>query len=133
MTAVNIYDIQSFTYSETENSERQCQGVIQVNADHPVFDGHFPGNPVVPGVYQVQMVKDLVEKALNHPVKLFESDNIKFLSMINPQETTLLEFNIHIKPITASQFTANANIGSGSKIFLKFKGKFKLEAGCKKR
>ena len=133
MPATNIYDVQSFSCAEIENSERQCQGIIQVNVNHPVFDGHFPGNPIVPGVCQVQMVKELVERAMDHQLRLFESDNIKFLSMINPREITILEVSLHIKPINASQVTANAVIGSGSKVFLKFKGKFEAETGCNKK
>jgi 3-hydroxyacyl-[acyl-carrier-protein] dehydratase len=123
----NFYDIQSFTDVETGGVERKFNAVALLNALHPVYDGHFPGNPVVPGVCQVQMVKELVEKALGHPVRLYESDNIKFLSMINPLINSRLEFGISIRPIAGNQYSAYAVIGSGSSVFLKFKGKFELE------
>jgi len=28
---------------------------IALNKDHPVFEGHFPGNPILPGVCTVKM------------------------------------------------------------------------------
>lgn len=33
----------------------------------PVFLGHFPGQPLVPGVYQVALVGELVRRALARP------------------------------------------------------------------
>ena len=77
-------------------------------------------------------VKELVEKAVNLPLVLRESDNIKFLSMINPQVNPQLVFDILIKPIADQQFSATATIGSGSSVFLKFKGKFESEGSCRK-
>ena len=124
MLSGKFFDIQSFTIDESEATQQKYHAIVSLNADHPIYQGHFPGNPVVPGVCQVQMVKELVEKAVNHSLTLFESDNIKFLLMINPQVNPQLEVNILIKPISDQQISATASIGSGSSVFLKFKGKF---------
>jgi 3-hydroxyacyl-[acyl-carrier-protein] dehydratase len=126
MLSASFFDIQSFTLEESEPTLQKYQAVVSLNASHPIYEGHFPGNPVVPGVCQVQMVKELVEKAVCHSLTLFESDNIKFLSMINPQLNPQLEFNILIKPIGDQQISATASISSGSSVFLKFKGKFEF-------
>ena len=123
----NFYDIQSFTGSDPEGSPQQFTVVTLLNANHPIYRGHFPGNPVVPGVCQIQMVKELVEKTGNHSLKLVESDNIKFLSMINPNLTPRLEFRILIKPIADRQISATVSIVSDLTVFLKFKGKFEFE------
>lgn len=123
----NFFDIQTYAASQTGESEQQLRVITRLNLQHPVFLGHFPGNPVVPGVCQVQMVRELVAKALEIPVKLFESDNIKFLSMINPVENPSIEFDIRIRPVDKNQYAVNAVIGSASLVFLKFKGKFQEE------
>jgi len=123
----NFFDIQTFAASQASESEQQVRAVTILNLQHPVFGGHFPGNPVVPGVCQVQMVRELVAKALEIPVKLYESDNIKFLSMINPVENPSIEFDIRIRPADKNQYVVHALIGSASSVFLKFKGKFQGE------
>jgi 3-hydroxyacyl-[acyl-carrier-protein] dehydratase len=127
-----FFDIQSFTTEEPVGIQQRHLVVVTLNRDHSIYRGHFPGNPVVPGVCQVQMVRELVETAVKQPLKLTESDNIKFLAMINPAVNPQLEFTMIIKPVTDHQFAVTASIGSGSTVFLKFKGKFDSEPGCKK-
>ena len=119
-----FFDIQSFTLEESEATTQKYLVLATLNSNHPIYLGHFPGNPVVPGVCQVQMVKELVELAVKLPLKLRESDNIKFLSMINPLLNPTLEFNIFIKIVSDQQYSVTATIGFGSLVFLKFKGKF---------
>jgi 3-hydroxyacyl-[acyl-carrier-protein] dehydratase len=58
---------------------------IQWNATHPIFQGHFPGQPVVPGVCMVQLVMEILELALKNDLRLQESSNIKFLHFIDPR------------------------------------------------
>ena len=122
----NFLYIQSVSVAEPFGSQQQClySGVLSEN--HMIYKGHFPGNPIVPGVCQVQMIKELVELTVKHPLNLTESDNIKFLSMINPRINSHLEFNIHIIRTTDCQFSVTANIKSGATTFLKFKGKFEF-------
>jgi 3-hydroxyacyl-[acyl-carrier-protein] dehydratase len=124
MLTGNFFDIQSFTCTRNEEAQQNYHAVASLIESHPIYQGHFPGNPVVPGVCQVQMVKELVEKAVKHSVKLTESDNIKFLSMINPLVHPQLDFNIFIKPAGVHRFSVTASIESGELVFLKFKGKF---------
>jgi 3-hydroxyacyl-[acyl-carrier-protein] dehydratase len=132
MLSGDFFDIQSFTSENGDEGQQKIHVVVSIIGSHPIFQGHFPGSPVVPGVCQVQMVKELIEKAVRHRLNLTESDNIKFLSMINPQVNPQLEFNILIKPVTVQQLSATATIESGPSLFLKFKGKFESEGSCQK-
>jgi 3-hydroxymyristoyl/3-hydroxydecanoyl-(acyl carrier protein) dehydratase len=60
---------------------------FHIPADHPAFAGHFPGQPVLPGVVLLSLVMRAVERrpALRH--RLGESpciDQVKFLSPVGP-------------------------------------------------
>jgi len=128
MLSGSFFDIQSFNPDEQEHVQQKINAVVSLNPSHPLFEGHFPGNPVVPGVCQVQMVKELVEKALDRPLILRESDNIKFLAMINPLMNPVLNITLVISPVVGNRFAATATIGHGPSLFLKFKGTFEPSA-----
>lgn len=123
-----FFDIQTFTVDTIDAEQYQIKAIVRLNSAHKIFHGHFPGNPVVPGVCQVQMVKELAERALQQSLRLRESDNIKFLSMIVPTADPILDITLQIRNTDNQQYTATAVIGSGEKVFLKFKGKFEIEA-----
>ena len=57
---------------------------LAVARDHPAYEGHFPGNPIVPGVCTIAIIKELLEKALEKKLVLKESKAVKFLGLINP-------------------------------------------------
>jgi 3-hydroxyacyl-[acyl-carrier-protein] dehydratase len=95
---------------------------VKLNPGHPVYKGHFPGNPVVPGVCQVQMIKELSSLVLNKEIILSYSDNIKFLSMIRPSETEILTLSLDIREKENECWSVNAVISRENQVFLKFKG-----------
>ena len=57
---------------------------ISYNADHEIFGGHFPGQPVVPGVCTMDMIKDMLQCALEQKLILRNTGQIKFLQLILP-------------------------------------------------
>jgi 3-hydroxyacyl-[acyl-carrier-protein] dehydratase len=60
--------------------------------DHPVFAGHFPGHPIIPGVLLLDWTQTAIEATLGQPVHaLIEA---KFHSPATPADTLTLEFDI---------------------------------------
>lgn len=98
---------------------------VEFNAGHQIFHGHFPGNPVVPGVCQVQMIKELLELTLHKEMVLVKSDNIKFLAMISPSASGVVQVDLDIREKPGEMVETIGTISGETMIFLKFKGIFK--------
>lgn len=62
--------------------------VLSLNPDHFIFQAHFPGEPITPGVCIVQMGKELLEELMGRGLELVKVKNVKFLSVVSPRETT---------------------------------------------
>lgn len=64
-----------------------------VAADSPAFDGHFPGNPILPGVVQIHWAMHFANELLDFDINRFESiKNLKFKQPIEPK--TWLKLNL---------------------------------------
>ncbi len=113
-----------------EQTEAVVRLGITLIPEHPVYDGHFPGNPVTPGACMIQMIKELVADHLGRKVLLTESRQIKFLNLLIPDRTSELELSIETVSADASCVTVKAQIADSSCTYLKFSGKFKLDGKC---
>ena len=59
----------------------------QVPAGHPCLAGHFPGNPVVPGVVLLELVLNAVRAWHGTPGRLRRLLTTKFLLPLRPDES----------------------------------------------
>lgn len=60
---------------------------FRFGADDPVFAGHFPTRPLLPGVFQLEMARAAAEWALGCPLAVREISKAKFQRPIVPGET----------------------------------------------
>src|SRR5438477_7642907 len=63
-------------------------------ADDAVFAGHFPGNPILPGVFQLELARMAAETVLKCPLALREISKAKFRLPISPMETIRVELKL---------------------------------------
>lgn len=67
---------------------------VAINQEHKIYKAHFPGQPITPGVCQIQMVTELLSLQLGAKVELTDIKNVKYMAVISPGETQ--EFDIRI-------------------------------------
>jgi len=116
--------INDFFYTRCINNEEgSVKATLEINPAHSIFAGHFPGQPVVPGVCMVQIIKEVLEGVLGRSLQLQKADHIKFLSMIVPEEHTVIEASIAYSS-DASGISVVAVLTKGGTVCLKLKGSF---------
>ena len=67
---------------------------LELNPSCFIYQAHFPGEPITPGVCIMQMGKEVLEDVLEKPLQVASVKNIKFLSIISPKETTSIIYQL---------------------------------------
>ena len=79
--------------SESVVASRQ----VEIAVDHPAFDGHFPGQPVLPGV---ALLAEVLEAALREPALAAcigaepRLAVVKFLATVGPGASLAIDFRL---------------------------------------
>jgi 3-hydroxyacyl-[acyl-carrier-protein] dehydratase len=69
---------------------------ITINKNHEIFNGHFPGNPVTPGVCMLQIIKEITQQVVDSKIMMTNASNIKFMALINPDVNPNLRLELDI-------------------------------------
>lgn len=85
---------QLFTLSDRQDIDGQLSWNLHLEAGHKIFKGHFPDNPILPGVCMMHMVKETLEQEFSTKLRVRKADQLKFLRIIDPRETPELKLQI---------------------------------------
>jgi UDP-3-O-[3-hydroxymyristoyl] N-acetylglucosamine deacetylase/3-hydroxyacyl-[acyl-carrier-protein] dehydratase len=85
-----------------EIGEESIVGVKNVTMNEPMFQGHFPGNPVFPGVLQIEAMAQCggifslskVEDPHLYSTYFMKIDNVKFKKKVLPGDTLVFELHL---------------------------------------
>lgn len=115
MLVEDIYTIIGQGISETE-----ATFTLRFHLDHPIFKGHFPEQPIVPGAILTQIACNFASLITHQKMVLTSAKRIKFLNLILPDKTPeicyhlqwdivdnqyLIKCSIHNEEIQFSQMT----------------------------
>lgn len=116
----NFYSIISLTRTEQDLNAEIC-----INPEHKIFEGHFPDQPVVPGVCMIQIIKELTEHILNSSVRLQTAVQVKFLQLLIPAKEETVKVQIALKPGNTDQhYVVNASLLQNEKAIMKLSARF---------
>ena len=85
-----------------EIDKKHCVAVKNVTVNEPFFPGHFPQEPVMPGVLQVEamaqaagvLVLNYLEEPERYSTYFLKIDNVKFRQKVVPGNTLLLNVSL---------------------------------------
>jgi len=59
---------------------------LRIPANHPALPGHFPGQPIVPGVLLLDAVIEAAQHWLGTPIRLQTLTQAKFIAPLLPEQ-----------------------------------------------
>ena len=89
---------------------------VQVPIDHPAFAGHFPGQPLLPGVSLLAEVLEAVmyDAALSAAVgPSLRLGTVKFLAPVRPGAVISLQFDVTARAVRFDVREADRLVASG--------------------
>ncbi len=101
--------------------ENQLIASIHLNENDAIFKGHFPGNPITPGVAQLEIIKELLAMHYKRAIQLKSISNCKYLAIMNPIEYPQIEVKITISE-SEEGIKTNTVFSAGDKLFTKSAG-----------
>jgi len=98
---------------------------VAIDASHPIFKGHFPGKPIMPGVIMVRIVKAIAERMIGSPLEMISARSIKFLAPVDPGITTELIFKTSAIKNEDGSVRINSEGSASGTIVMKLIAEFK--------
>ena len=114
-----IFKDDFYTINASHEEENATIYSVTINKGHAIFKGHFPGNPVTPGVVQMEVVKELMQVTLGKEMNLLSMGNCKFLAVLNPEETADVDITLNITETEDGNSKVKALIQQDETTFLK--------------
>jgi len=92
---------------------------VRLNGSHFIYQAHFPGEPVTPGVCLLQMSKELLEDYLQRPLTVKAVKNMKFLAVLSPITDPEVTFVMEKIVEAGDAVSAQVSVQTADKDFVK--------------
>ena len=112
-----------FFIENKQETENELIYSISLNEKHKIYKGHFPNQPIAPGVVLAQIVKELCQNHLNRELKMKSSRNMKFLNVLDPTKNKNVDIKIILKQ-SENVYSIKANCYYKEKQFFKIDAKY---------
>ena len=102
---------------ETGDTPEMIKAYYSFGPKLSVFKGHFPGRPLLPGVFQIEMIRIAIEKFMGKCYNITNVNKAKFSGMIHPKQKIIMKAKInstgelsHISAVFQVEQNVMANI-----------------------
>ena len=109
-----------YTINEIVQKEGATLFHISLCPDSIVYEGHFPGEPVSPGVCNIQMIKECAEQVAGKSLLLNNLQQCRLTTLMTPVQHPQVEVNIHLEE-KGDAYKLKATLGKGEEVYLDLK------------
>ena len=100
---------------------------LAIRPESRIFEGHFPGNPVCPGVCGVELIRECAARVVGCNLRIARISKCRFLSVARPQDGCRLSFDVALTPADDGAYQLRAKMHDGSKDYMSFAGTVQTE------
>ena len=86
----NFYSV--IRQEQLQDSEFEVE--VKLYPEHEIYNGHFPLQPIVPGVCTLTVIKECLEALLKRDVVFDSIKECKFLSALSPKPDLTIKMNL---------------------------------------
>lgn len=110
-----------YTIETLKREQNSFSCTVAFNPQHDIFKGHFPGQPIVPGVCMMEMVKELLEQLTDSKLWLRAAGQVKFLRFVTPDTVPVVNVSWQEE---ATGYNVNASFKNDDGDLFKLSGNF---------
>ena len=81
----------------------------EVNPDSPWFSGHFPSEPILPGIAQLEMALDAIKRLNQESLRISGVKRVRFKQVIRPDDKLKIAVAPHKKDALSYFFRIMVN------------------------
>lgn len=94
---------------------------IRLLPECEVYRGHFPGNPVCPGVCNIEVVRECAMRLSGRKLFISHVKQCRLTAVATPAECSELDVVLRMQPGEGA-FAVSAKMMDGGKTYLEYKG-----------
>lgn len=110
--------LKNYDWNEAESI---LEAELHIPSDLKAFDGHFPAMPILPGIVQIAIIRELIERVLNRPLWMYEITRSRMVQMLLPEDHIRVQVKLHREDTTddVMLYSASATVSKNGKIATK--------------
>lgn len=109
-----------YTIEGTSTQEDAHLYHIRLNPECQVYRGHFPEQPVSPGVCNIQMLKELAEQTVGRRLFMSNLNLCRLTTLVTPQEHPTMTATLVLDEKEGT-YKLRATLGNGEETYLEMK------------
>ena len=100
---------------------------LRPDVSHVIYQAHFPGSPVTPGVCIIKVIGEIIAEHLEKEIELQEVKNLKFIVPVIPTKDKEVDVLFSQLEIVDDVVRARGPIEKGETIYTKFSTLWKIK------
>lgn len=109
-----------FAVVSTKQESGHAEVEIQLDIKHPIYTGHFPNNPITPGVCLLQIAVELFSMLVGNEMTMKSSKSIKFVNIVRPDQCPRIVYVLDWEQIETDLYNVKVVVKDAETLFCKF-------------